>query len=313
MKKVIVLFISFIVIFVAAGCSKDPASIDLLRSTKEIYGFEAVSSISLLGSMDNDYQQSPLSNNAFNYASTNLGYKKEVTEDEINEINKYLGIMEQMLADGKPISIANETSDRAEYNNKMVISTSDLNLNNYNYVLYYNEVILNEDEEANSDEEIESSLEGIMVVVNQEYIVSGKKELEENEMKIEFTSKIDDDNWVTVKQKTEDNEKKFEYTISENGVISVTEIKYEVEDNETKLKLEFKQGDNSSEYIFKIEEEDEKKVIKIDIQDGNTKLEVKVFVILDQISGETSYEYRVKDSNKSFFKERKIEHDDISN
>ena len=321
MKKLFVAVIGLFVLFDVTACSNETTSnpSTILYSTEEVYGFEAVSSITLLNGFGNDANQTSINVKPLFNNYKKLGFKKEVTADEIDEINKYLGIMEQMLADEEPISVVNETSDRAEYSNKMVISTKDLNLNVYTYVLYFNEVELskeveeteeNEFDDEEVEDEVESSLQGIMIVGVKEYSVTGKKELEENEMKVEFTSKIDENNWVTVKQKTENNESKFEYTISENGVKSVTEVKFEKEDDETKLKLQFKQGDNKSEYQFKIEEEDGQKIIKIEIEDETNKIEVKVFVVVDPLTGDVSYEYRVKDSDKSFKKDRENAHDD---
>lgn len=320
MKKIFNAVILVVALAALVGCSTTNNTGDLFNNTDDVYAFEAVSSMSLLKTMDANSSQ-PLNVKPNSYIFTNLGYSDEVTEEEINEINKYLGIMEQMLADDEPIAVVEEVSDRTEFTNKLVISTKDINLNVHTYTLYYNEVVLNEkidDEETDekeavekeNDAEQESSLEGIMVIGDKEYTVNGKKEIEEDEMKVEFTSKIDDDNWVKVVQKTEEDETKFEYSISEAGVVSVTEMKFEKEDNETKLKLQFTQGDNENEYEFKIEEEDGEKVIKIKISDGTTNLEVKVFLVEDAETGEVTYEYRVKDSDKSFHKDREFEDDD---
>ena len=323
MKKLLVFFVSFLALFAVVGCTTQSSqAVDKLGSTDEVYGFEALTSINLLDSMVPS-EAAPIKANTFTYAYAKLGYEEVITEEEINEINKYLGIMEQMLSDDKPITIVDETSDRPEYMNKMVISTKDLNLNVHTYVLYYNEValadteladteVVEEDEDNKPEEqnEIETSLEGIMVVGENEYTVSGKKEIENDELKVQFTSKIDDNNWVKVTQKTENEESKFEYTISENAVVSKTKMKFEEEDNETKLKLQLEQGEINSEYEFKMEEEDGKKIIKIEIQNDTTNLEAKVYVVVDPVTGETTYEYKIKDSKKSFKRNRGIDDDD---
>ena len=322
MKKTFLSIICLITLFFMIGCERATSSTNaLLTNSKDVYGFEAVSSITLLNAMSTDSKTTPLSVKPLSNSYSLLGYNNDLSEEKIDEINKYLGIMEQMLADGEPISVVDETSDRIDYTNKLVISTKDLNLNVYTYLLYYNEVTndklnddeLNDEDDDDFDDEDEiknkSLLEGIMVVGDKEYLVYGKQETEDDETKIEFTSKIDDKNWVSVKQKTEDDESKFEYSLCENGVISVTEMKLEKENNETKLKLELKEGENKGEYQFKIEEEEGQKVIKIEIQDETSKFEAKVYVIEDPLTGEVCYEYRMKDSNKSYKRERKHAHD----
>lgn len=317
MKKKLLTIIGLLSLFVIVGCSNKtsnvPNSSSLLKNTEEIYGFEAITSINLL-ELAITSEQAPLSTNSCSYSIMKLGYEDSITDDEINEINKYLGIMEQMLGDDEPICVVDETSERPEYTNKMTISTKDINFNVHTYELYYNEFTISDDEiedglkdnDEDYEDEVESSLEGIMVYNGQEYDVFGKKEIEEDEIKVEFTSKIDENNWVNVMQKTEEDETKFEYTISEKGEVSKTEMKFEEEEDETKIELQFVQDENESKYEFKVEEEDGDSVIKIEIDNENTNLEAKVYIIEDPITGETTYEYKIKDSEKTYSKDRHI-------
>ena len=318
MKKILTCLVSILSLFVIVGCSNQSSSVRVLQNSKEVYGFEVVSSINLLNTIGGN-EQTPLNYDFENNPKSELGYDDELTEIEINEINKYLGIIEQMLGEETPLSIVEENSSRVEFEKRMVITTKDINLEEYTYDLYYNEYSLNdnleeddldEDDLEEDEDEIESRLEGILVIGDKEYEVFGKKEIEEDEMEIEFTSKIDDNNWVKVKQEIEEDETKFEYEISDNGVITNTMIKLESVADETKIELEFENNEMKSKYEFKMEDEDGKKVIKIEVETDTTKIEAKVYVVVDPVTNESSYEYRIKDSNKKYSKDREISKDD---
>lgn len=309
MKKILWSIALAIVMIVAVGCSSVNKNKDAFTNTEEVYMFEAVSSVNILNTFNSNSNQSSLNNHLNKYEYSLLGDSDILLEEEIDEINRYIGIMEQMLGDDEPITIIEETSDREEYENKLVITTKDIDLDEYTYVIYYNEEVLNDDDD-DDDEEVESSLQGIMIVGDVEYTVYGKKEIEEDESKVEFTAKIDDNNWVKVEQKVEDDEKKFEYTILENGVESKTEIKVEIEDDETKISLEFENGNYEVEYEFKLEVEDGKKVIKIEVEDDNYDFEAKVYVTVDPETGEKTYEYKIKDSDKTFTRDNDYDDED---
>ena len=315
MKKIILTAVFGLTLLLFVGCTPKATTNPVFENTKDVYGFEAISSLSLLSNVTTSQTEQKLTNTAYsNYLKLSAN---DVTEEEIDEINHYLELVEQMLSDDKPLDVVTEISDREEFEHKMVINTKDLSLNTYTYVLYYNETPLNEleyeedkDIDEEDKEEIESSLEGILIVDDQEYTVFGKKEIEDDEMEVEFTSKIDDKNWVKVKQEIEDGESEFRYTISVDGVISKTSIKVETDDNETKVKLTFVEGKMVSKFQFKEQIEDGKRIIKIKSLDENKSINIKVYITTDPETGEVTYEYKYVETGESYFKGRNHEDND---
>lgn len=315
MKKIILTAVFGLTLLLFVGCTPKATTNPVFENTKDVYGFEAISSLSLLSNVTTSQTEQKLTNTAYsNYLKLSAN---DVTEEEIDEINHYLELVEQMLSDDKPLDVVTEISDREGFEHKMVINTKDLSLNTYTYVLYYNETPLNEleyeedkDIDEEDKEEIESSLEGILIVDDQEYTVFGKKEIEDDEMEVEFTSKIDDKNWVKVKQEIEDGESEFRYTISVDGVISKTSIKVETDDNETKVKLTFVEGKMVSKFQFKEQIEDGKRIIKIKSLDENKSINIKVYITTDPETGEVTYEYKYVETGESYFKGRNHEDND---
>lgn len=206
------------------------------------------------------------------------------------------------------------------------------------YILYFNEVLLEEtvktsmtdlaetttepeeeDEEETEEEEKkdedefdnqETRITGILVIGDLEYAVDGKKEIEENEEKIRIRSELDELNYVEVVSKIEDGERKFEYTVSVDGIVSKSQVKIEQEDNEQKIDLKFVSGAAKGEYTFKQETEDGETILKIAYkleEDGVTEEgEIKVLVVVDPVTGETTYSYRLKSKDG---KEAEVEKD----
>ncbi|HOJ45030.1 MAG TPA: hypothetical protein PK340_03255 [Bacilli bacterium] len=144
MKKIVAtLSLSLLGAGLLAGCT--PATADTL--TKEtLYGFQAATSVSLLAGTDLE-AISPLP--AIKYAE---GEDEPTDEEEIVfDINKYIGIMEQLLSDDEaPIVVDSVESDREEYAYKMVITTSYLTGDSATYILYYNELTEEEIEDVSS-------------------------------------------------------------------------------------------------------------------------------------------------------------------
>lgn len=144
MKRIVAtLSLSLLGAGLLAGCT--PATADTL--TKEtLYGFQAATSVSLLAGTDLE-AISPLP--TIKYAVD----ENEPTDEEeiVFDINKYIGIMEQLLSDDEaPIIVDKVVSDREEYTYKMVVTTNYLTGDSATYILYYNELSEEEIEEVSS-------------------------------------------------------------------------------------------------------------------------------------------------------------------
>jgi len=307
MKKIKILLMSFAILLVGVwlvSCSNETQKKLVLNDTLSVYGFEAMSSVVLLDDMSTANSLSLAMNNPTRSSIVRLGANNnEVTEAQIEQINNYLLIMEQMLAEDKPLTITNEESDREGFENKMVIVTKDIAKNQIQYTMYYNEIAINEEEAEENIDEVESSLTGIMIINDTEYEVFGEKKQEEDELEIQFTAKIDNHNWVKVKQEIQKEETEFKYTISNNGHISMSKIQLEKTNNKTSIKLTFINNGLENKYMFKEEVEEDMRIIKIKCLDENISANIKVFIITDSETGEVSYEYKYVETGKTYIKD----------
>lgn len=293
-------------------------------TTEDIYAFSAISSTNLLVSQRSDQNTSvalPLS-----VEDTPL------VELQIDDINKYLNMMEKFLGGDGAYTITQETSDRLEYQFKVTFVAKDILGNDVSYVLYYSEITElvntpveldqsdsdNEDDDANEsdteddanelDNEFEDDfslsgegvqLQGLLVVNDVEYIITGKKVVSGDEEKVEIISTMDEANYVKVVSKLEDGERKFNYTVVSEGVItSQSKIKVEEEQNEKKVVLDFISGEDTGHYVFKQETENGQSVIKISyevLMSGVAESgQIRILVVVDELTGETSYFYYIE-------------------
>lgn len=166
--------------------------------------------------------------------------------------------------------------------------------------MYYNETVFPPDEDDDDDErEIESELEGIMILDGCEYAVEGKRELEEDEAEVTFLARIDRNHYIKVKQEIEPDEQKFVYERIENGrCVSKSEIKIEQESDETEIELEFLEGETRGVYRFDRETENGKTEIKILADVNGSKTVVRVSIVENPVTGELEYEYRFTSGSK---------------
>lgn len=146
MKKIIATFaLSLMGMGLISGCN--PTATDTLAK-ETLYGFQAATSVSLLSSSNLELITTPSS---IKYAQN----PREATDEEelVFDINKYIGIMEQLLSDDEaPIVVNLVTSDRSEYTYKMEVTTNYLTGESNTYILYYNELSEDEIEEVTSSE-----------------------------------------------------------------------------------------------------------------------------------------------------------------
>lgn len=303
MKKLILGITMLFIAVTVSACSGLTALSQAFEfaSDEEIFSFSAISTSALISNTVVE----PL---ASVEQVTQLG--TQTTDMTIDQIEPYLEMFESLLAQNNGLSVNTTVSDNVLYETKSEFTVFDLLNNQITYTMYYNTVLLNSEEPStdttDEDTEDEASTEyeitGILLIGTTEYQITGRKELEEGEEKISFTSAIDENNYVFSQYKVEENENKFTIKIVENGiVISESKIKVETEDGETSIKLEYVQGANRSEYSFKYENEDGVNILKVKYEtliDGVADSgKIKVEVIIDELTQATSYQIYVEPDN----------------
>lgn len=265
---------------------------------EEIFSFSAISTSALIS----DTSVEPLASVG---QATQLD--TQTPDLTIDQIEPYLEMFESLLAQNNGLDVVITVSDNELYETMSVFTVYDLLNNPQVYTMYYNTVLLDPElpvtettDDLDEDEvSTEYEITGILLIGTTEYQITGRKEIEDGEEKISFTSSIDENNYVFSQYKVEDNEKKFSIKIVENGiVVTQSKIKVELEDGETVIKLEYIQGANHSTYSFKFEIENGVNVLKIKYQtliDGiEDSGKIKVEVIIDELTNVTSYQIYVE-------------------
>jgi hypothetical protein len=309
MKKLLFgLFLLVTTIFLAA-CQNGELALTqfVFDSDEKVISFSALASTALIPE-ENIIQ--PMSVGEINTLST-----EETGDEVIDVITPYLDMVEKFLGDNQGLSVTTEVSDRVEYAEMMVFQTVDMLGNPTTYKIYYTMTEVVEDDE--DEDELTYEMTGLLLYAGNEYEIFGKKEVEDNEEKITFKAYVDELTYVESTYKIEDNEYKFVFKTYQNGELtSESKIKVETDLFEVKIDLEYIEGDNLGEYEFKFEEEDGQTVLKIEFDqviDGIfSEGEVKVLVVVDEITGETTYELivRGKDSDEERHYEKERDDDD---
>ncbi|MGN0789353.1 MAG: hypothetical protein ACI4MY_05390 [Christensenellales bacterium] len=251
----------------------------------------------------------------------------------VDKINYYMTVVQNVIGSGAESVF--EESDIAEYAIKNVITTTSFG-ESKQYVLYYNETLLVEEEDeedatavnqtvtedeedgeedgervdatptdenetiATDEEEQEFRMVGIMIIGDQTYEFEGKREVEEGEFEFEFVAKIDADNYVRFAQEIEEDEQEFDYTIVENGqVIKSFSLEVESEEGETEVSLKEKSVDSSMTIKYEVQvDEDGNEYIEIKVNDNGEVIKCEARVEIDPVTGEKTYRYDFGDGNK---------------
>lgn len=255
---------------------------------------------------------------------------EEEKDQAVENVEKFLKLIEMYTSGKQTLATEDQVSDNVLYEHMLVISTLDMLGETVTYTLYYNQTLegdetdeveetddldeVDEEDEADLDDEedeadqdddedkdeFEYTIEGILVYNDQTFTISGEKEIEADESSLEFTAYIDENNYITSEYEFEENESKFYITEVKDGVVfSETEIELESEEDEEKIELTYILGEDTYAYEFKFETEDGRPALKVEYEtyvDGvSDEGEIMVYIVIDEVTQETSYEIAVDD------------------
>lgn len=275
-------------LFTAWSCSKKRTS---SVNAKDIYMFSAVTSASYLS----ETTSSSITKNLL--AGESDLSRPELVKDDIENINSYLNMFEGYLLNGNINQSTSKTTeadgDYANYNIKLTATLPNGNGTNTEFKMYYNEInsetnIGIEDDEEET--EVNTKLNGVMIVNKNIFYVTGEKvvEIEENETEIEITfttkSKDNPNNYIVVKQEMELGEIEYEYKIYEDGnLVSSTKIEWEKDedDDEEELTLQFKNLSNGTlnNLKYSLEKIEENDILKFEIKCKYNGITEKFYVV----------------------------------
>lgn len=296
-------------VFVGCGTAFTIDGNPTFQTTDEVYAFSAISAVSLLN-------QQYTTNSGMTPMSFMADEDEPIITTELDQLNRYLNIMEKFVGSSQSLAVELVTSDLPEYETKVNFTTKNILGEDVVYAIYYNEVFL--DDSSEEDDEYETELFGLMTYNEIDYQLSGKREMEDDEESIRITASIDEFNYVNVKYELEEEERKFIFEEFINGeLMNSTKVKVETEDDEIEVKLEFVAGEAKGKYKFEQEIKDEKTILKVsyEVVDELNNVEsgeIEVYVVIDEVTGETVYKYeiQVEDDDSIYEYERDREEDD---
>ena len=271
-------------------------------------------------------------NKVFVYqAATSLGMVNEIAnlgsvvstldgqtnDDLVEEIKKYLGSVETaLMADTFMPSLTETTSDLEGYEKKMEVSYTDLNSSTQSFVMYYNEVSLNDqinkqfrdddrddyddkdDDDRDEhddhdygerfDQEEEFLLSGIIISGDNRYDVTGKKEIENDEIEYSFKFSVSENTYILVEQETENSSQEFSYKIYESGR-EIYEYELGLDRGNVEIEIEDKDGTNL-EIEFKFITRDGQELIKAEYEKNNREIEILFRKVINETDGSYYFE-----------------------
>ncbi|MDP2425322.1 MAG: hypothetical protein Q8M70_03035 [bacterium] len=323
MKKITLFLLTISLAITLIACQ--PIEKDyVFQSETDLSSFQAVSASTLLAS-----SLDPISVTAMPLANVQEVQTEDntVIEDEIDELDKYLWMMETYLGGEGALQVVVVESDLPVYAHMVVFTTKTLAGTSIVYTLYYNETIVEdeviEDEEENTEEQtplsvnnnpqpgrfrfvdpedqnVVSIIDGLLIVGEVQYLLEGKKIVIQDKTIHLLRAYVDEFNHVAVRYMTsEDGDYQFFYTIVVNGQIqSRTSIKVMVQNGKVRTMLQFVEGNARGRYNFSTETIDNITKIHIvyQVMDGTLTERGNIFITatLDEETQVTTYEYVVR-------------------
>ena len=312
MKKALSLLALSLALVLAVGlvACNDPTGggnangkFDELNTTESVYGFSAASAGMVISSMNGAQPACEVASAADDddddkVENAPANGSEEVVIDTA-QLDQYMALVESLLSDGN-FDIKSQTSDRDGFEEKMIVSYKDLSGNTLSYIMYYNQV-LTDSETDDEDGEVEDSfsIDGIMVIGENEYDVHGERKIEteqgESENTTEFVVTLDNNRTLRVKQSLEieddETEQKYSYSLYDGEtLVERSTFSYESEQGETNLKMSTLKDGKTQVVYFETELKGDKEVIEIHIGKGKAGKGYIVNVNVDE-NGAKRYTY----------------------
>jgi len=347
MKKFITILLALSLGLVLFGCSQtnDVA----IESQEDVFTLQAISSTSLLNYNDLNVVEAsyaPLSEvttEATTEATTEITTETEepIITEEVENIDKYVEMMEMFLGD-ENLTVVSGESDNELYQYMTTYTTLNLNRETVTYTFYYNEYVLDENQELVPNTEAENTeaqatrkfhftdeddnlvavgLEGILIYGDVTYNIEGKKIVNSQQEIYRLRSYTDEDNYVVVnyqKDTTDRDREKFFFKVVEAGeVVNEAKVMMFTKADRLHLKLEFVEGEKSSSYIFNVRTEGNIQYIHItyeitnvdEYEEGSVKLTAET----DPDTGEVIYSYDMSPSRGSRQYQNQFRHGNRNN
>ena len=192
------------------------------------------------------------------------------SEMRLENINKYMGLVESLLSDGAIEGNVAEISEGYAY--AMTIKHTDLLGNTVTYTMYYDKEYTGGGRDEDETEQ-NYSITGVLIIDDNRYPVEGTYETErendggeseeENELRFKAYTSEDRSSYIEVRQETEsetegsqtETETEYIYSVYGGGRLQeTTVIKYEKEDNELEIALSVEKDGQRDELIFRTPE-----------------------------------------------------------
>jgi len=284
MKKLMILLCLGAVGFGLTSCGENNNQKGKV-SFMDMYSLSAISGINML----NNVSAAPKMRKSAPQLSTTI------SEDTKNEIIAKLDLIENVISD-ELIKTNESVSDKEEYQKMYTISTKDMQGAAYEYTFYYNETDVTEvetDEDDMDEDEKEMHLSGIVISNDVTYQMIGNKEIENDEMEIEFKVLLDENNYVVIEQEIEAGEEEYSFASYQNGVlVHEYEMEFEIDPNTHKVEVEFEETTAAGERKIKFESiiKDNQKIIEVKIEE-NKQTQKYIVTVTEDEAGNKTYNF----------------------
>ena len=279
MKKILFI-VSLVLVFSVFGsmlyACGNSAKMYSFANTKELYAFSVVSGMELA-----------LNNNS----NSQLKQTQEEFNRVVDYVHSYLPTFESFLGNTTIIAPQEQTSDNNLYSKMLIFSYKDMQNQEHNYKLYYNESVPSQNNRPSRDDddyEVSTNLIGEVVYNNNSYELNGIKEVEKDEIEIKFTITLGNNKKVVIEQETENGEQEFSYTIYNNNVeIYNTSIAVEIENGMIKFESEYEKNGQELELEIKQAEKNNNNKFYIEYEYNNQKTRI----VVEKINENNSVKY----------------------
>ena len=263
----VVVLLLFIPKFIGKGENIDSHdSLFEVTKLKTMIGYELYSGASLIDVNSNN-------------AIVNRAKLDKLTNKELADKIQNALVASEMLMNKENFDIKLVESDNKNYKVLMKCSYTDTTGDLVSYDFYYNETT---DKDFDDIDQVNSKIDGMIIIDGNNYQVKGTKEVENNEFELELKFYLNNKDYFVVEQESETDENEYKYTLFKNDRI-VKEIEHSIEVEGTKKEATYKVYDKVSNINDTISLVYKNNIINAELEsnDLSDTIEVEIEVFAD--------------------------------
>ncbi len=262
-------------------------AITQIEDVNQVVVLSAVSAVSLVTTSDDLLSQDDNISLSLGYFQPDITIDLAQVDDEINDVSRYLEMMEKLLNSDDDFGYQLETSNINGYAYHLSFTTKDLLEQETSYILHFNR-----------QENVEENLfimQGNIEIGDYIYAISAQGDLD-NPQNVQLHLEKDASNYIDMTYSFTENMNQYRIQVTENNILlQAVNLELKYENGQKSVYMNFIEGQSTGSYAFRIAQVNQVNQMRASYYIAGSEVESGEFEIsVNQDGEDVTYDITVK-------------------